>query len=406
MSEHLTSHSRPHKVASVFVLPPIELQEGLGNRFPMRIAINALPVYQGAAGIGRYAANVAHSLIAHSKGAEIMLFTRQGSEFEGAPLPRHVKLAPCRPTGPLWEHFQLPRLLQEHTVDVYHSPLFTAPLARACRQVVTIHDTIPERMPEVVPEDFLALHRRYCEPCLRATDAVLTVSGHSKADIEQTLPVDDKPVHVAYQALSEQFSLDHARAEAGHVCTKLGNSSRYVLYIGSIEPRKNVVPLVEAFAKVSRKVRDVQLVLGGRRLFPDYDPMAKAAELDIADRVRYLGYVDDADLPGLYGGAELLAYPSSYEGFGLPVAEALACGCPVVTSPNSSLPEAGGEAALYADPMDTDALAEAMLVLLEDRDERERRIDLGLRHASQFTRERFAQQLLKAYRSVLEDGAA
>jgi glycosyltransferase involved in cell wall biosynthesis len=372
----------------------------------MKVAVNALPAYAGAAGIGRYAANVAHSLIAYGDEAEVVLLARQGSEFEAMSLPRRVTLAFCRPTGPLWEQLQLPGILQEFGVDLYHSPLFTVPIARACKQLATVHDAIPERVPENVPEDFLALHRRYFGPCLRASDAVLTVSEYSKQDIEKLPALGEKPVHVAYQAISEQFNLDRAQAERGHTCRKLRTLQRYIIYIGSIEPRKNVIPLVEAFAVLQQRSRDVHLVLGGRRLFADYDPVARAAELGVAERVHYLGYVDDADLPGLYGGAELLAYPSSYEGFGLPVAEALACGCPVVTAPNTSLPEAGGEAALYADPSDRNALAEAMLTLLEDRAERERRIALGLRHAAQFTRERFAQQLLEVYRRVLEGGEA
>jgi glycosyltransferase involved in cell wall biosynthesis len=372
----------------------------------MKVAVNALPAYPGAAGIGRYAANVAHSLIRYGEGTETVILTHQGSEFAGMTLPGRVRTALCRPTGPLWEQLQLPGILQEYGADLYHSPLFTVPIARACKQLATIHDVIPEKMPECVPSDFLALYRSYFRPCLRAVDAVLTVSDYSRRDIGQLEGLDGKSVHVAYQALSEQFTAERARADEERVRRKLGTSYRHFLYIGSIEPRKNVIPLVEAFHLLQEQAKDVHLVLGGRRLFADYDPMARASELGMDAKVHYLGYVDDEDLPGLYAGAELLAYPSSYEGFGLPVAEALACGCPVVTAPNTSLPEAGGEAAVYADPRDQHALAEAMLMLLEDRAQRERRIALGLRHAAQFTRERFAQQLLEVYRRVLEGGEA
>jgi alpha-1,3-rhamnosyl/mannosyltransferase len=116
--------------------------------------------------------------------------------------------------------------------------------------------------------------------------------------------------------------------------------------------------------------------------------------------------VDDGDLPGLYAAASVFAFPSAYEGFGLPVTEAMACGCPVVTAGNSSLPEAGGEAALYADPADADAFAEALLRLLEEGAERERRIRLGLEHVKQFSMEKFAERLLQVYRRVLKGGEA
>ena len=142
----------------------------------------------------------------------------------------------------------------------------------------------------------------------------------------------------------------------------------------------------------------------GRRLFPDYDAEAYAAGKGLSDRVRYVGYVADEDLPGLYGVAELLAFPSAYEGLGLPVVEAMACGCPVVSADNTSLPEAGGKAAVYADPEDACAFAEAMLLLLEDEKEREGRIELGLEHAAKFTRARFAGQLLNIYAQVLDGG--
>lgn len=368
----------------------------------MRATVNATATHRGAAGIGRYAANVAHSLVKHARDVDVVLLARDGSEFEQQALPDSVTLIRCRPTGPMWEQLQIPSILERHQVDVYHSPLFMAPIVRACRQIVTIHDVIPEKFPQQTPADFLRLHRQYSGPCLRAADAVLTVSEYSKRDITETVALDGKEVHVAYQAISEQFCTQTAQPAVDAVRRKLNLPHIFVLYVGSIEPRKNTFRLIDSFAVLSQKRGDVSLVLAGRRLFKDYDAEAYAAAQGVADRVRYLGYVADEDLPGLYASAELLAFPSGYEGFGLPVAEALACGCPVVSADNSSLPEAGGEAAVYADPEDPEAFAEAMLRLLEDADERGRRAQLGLEHVKKFTRRKFAQRLLSVYRQVLE----
>jgi glycosyltransferase involved in cell wall biosynthesis len=372
----------------------------------VRVAVNVVASYRGAAGIGRYAANVAESLLRCGRDIGLVLLIRRGSGFGQRDLPGSVALVECRPTGPMWEQLQVPGILERHAVDIYHSPLFLCPVARACKQIITVHDAIPERLPDQTPSDFLRLHRRYFAPCLRAADAVLTVSRYSERDIVETLPKDGKPVYAAYQALSEQFGRENAAAGHAGVRRKLGLPERFVLYVGSIEPRKRILELVDAFAVLAGGRPGLSLVLAGRRLFSDYDPEAHAADRGVADRVTCLGYVDDGDLPGLYAAASVFAFPSAYEGFGLPVTEAMACGCPVVTAGNSSLPEAGGEAALYADPADADAFAEALLRLLEEGAERERRIRLGLEHVKQFSMEKFAERLLQVYRRVLKGGEA
>ena len=369
----------------------------------MKVAVNALAAYKGAAGIGRYAANVAWSLIEHAgEAAEVLVLARPDSEFKGHELPPHARTLECQPSGLEWEQLQLPGILEEHEVDLYHSPLFMAPIARAARQLITVHDVIPDRMPQHTPPDFLKLYRTFFGPSSRAADAVLTVSEYSKDDIQRTLELGGKPVYVAYQAISPKFNLEDAQSQAEAVRRKLRLPAKYVLYVGSIEPRKRVYELIAAFAELAKSKKDVHLVIVGRRLFEDYDAQGRAAELGLSGRVTCPGYVEDGDLPGLYAGAELLAFPSSCEGLGLPIPEAMACGTPVVSARNSSLPEAGGEAALYADPEDAEGFAEAMLLLLEDRQEREERIHLGLEHAAKFTRRRFAEQLLSVYSQVLE----
>ena len=144
------------------------------------------------------------------------------------------------------------------------------------------------------------------------------------------------------------------------------------------------------------------MVIVGRPLFEDYDPEAYAKQCGIADRVHYLGYVDDGDLPGMYGAAELLAFPSAYEGFGLPVVEAMACGCPVVCAGGSSLPEAGGDAAIYADPENPQEFLDAMVRLMREEEARRERVEKGLDHAASFTRKRFAKELFRAYGEAME----
>ena len=366
----------------------------------MKIAVNATAWYRGAAGIGRYSWNLAHSLAECALDHELVVLVREGTDFQYNGDPR-VQTVACRPTGPLWEQFQVPTICERRGVDVYHTPLFIAPVARTCAQVVTIHDVIPEKFPDHTPPDFMRLHRRFIGPSLRAADAVATVSHHSKRDVVETMGVPQEDVHVVHQALSEQFNSRTAREDRDRVRRKLGLSFPFVLYVGSLEPRKRAFEVIESLSLAEGRERDLHMVIAGRPLFKEYDPEAYAERCGMRNRVHYLGYVDDEDLPGLYGAAELLVFPSAYEGFGLPIVEAMACGCPVVSAEGSSLPEAGGEAAVYADPEDPEAFLEAILGPIRDPDAREERVQKGVDHAASFTRERFARELTAAYRKAV-----
>ena len=368
----------------------------------MRVAINALSAFPGAAGIGRYAANVTRSVALSAKSHEVIIITGPRSPLLADEQMRgKATFVQVVPRGIDWEQLELPSILEEMKVDVYHCPLFTAPVVRVCKALITLHDIIPEKLPEKTPKDFLTMWRALLKPSLRAADGIVTVSRYSKKDIVEHFELNPDQVHVAVQAISEHFSLANARALAETVREKHGLGERYALYVGSVEPRKNTLGLVEAFSKIAKDFPKLSLVIAGRRLFDDYDPARKAEELGAGSQVRCLGYVEDGDLPGLYGGAEVLVYPSSYEGFGLPVAEAMACGCPVITGKGSSLPEAGGVAARYVDVSHIDKIALAMRELLEDRAMRNDMVSKGLARARRFSPRAFGNRLVRIYEQVL-----
>jgi glycosyltransferase involved in cell wall biosynthesis len=222
------------------------------------------------------------------------------------------------------------------------------------------------------------MHGRKYEHAARACDVLFAISGYTARDLIETLGVPSERVAVAYPGVSARFSPEGPRAELG---------SPYVLSVATLEPRKNLGTLVQAFALVRARRPELQLVVAGA-------PVSWAEQDLRGEGVRALGYVPDADLPALYRGASLLAYPSLLEGFGIPVVEAMACGTPVVTSTHPSLDDAAGDAAVRADAKSPEALASGIERALAERDEL---IRLGLRHASRFTWRACGEAVLAGY---------
>jgi glycosyltransferase involved in cell wall biosynthesis len=203
-------------------------------------------------------------------------------------------------------------------------------------------------------------------------------------------------IEVLYSGVDARFRPEREPGERRRILNRYRVGEHpYVLSVSTLQPRKNYVRLIQAFATVGGEVR---LVIAGGRGWLYEDIFAAAAKY--GDRVRILGFVDDADLPALYRSAALFAFPSLYEGFGLPVLEAMACGVPVVCSNASSLPEVAGDAALLVDPFDVDGIADLMARALRDRELAMDLVERGLAQASRFTWERSARQLLAAIEAV------
>ena len=237
-------------------------------------------------------------------------------------------------------------------------------------------------------------------------DLVLADSAHTRSDIVSLLGVSPGKVQVLYSGVPARFRPEPEPGERDRLMALYGVGGRpYVLSVGTIQPRKNYLRLIRAFANLKPETLKpetndaaLQLVIAGGRGWLYEDIFAEAEKY--GDRVRILGFVDEADLPALYRNAALFAFPSLYEGFGLPVLEAMACGVPVVCSNASSLPEVAGDAALLVDPLDADGLTGAMRRVLEDGDLRRGMVARGIAQAGRFTWERAAHQLLDTFGSL------
>ena len=315
----------------------------------------------------------------------------------------------------LWQRLRLPVPVEAITgaLDVFYSPDFVLPptLPRT-RTLLTVHDLSFLRCPDA----FVPALRRYLERVvprsIARAERVLADSEATRADLVALLGALPEKVQVLYSGVHPRFRPQPEPGEAERVRARYGlGDAPYALSVGTLQPRKNYPRLIQAFAHLRTgesanqrmanggsqtcRLADLQLVIAGGRGWLYEETLAEAGKH--AARVRVLGFVDDGDLPALYRNAALFVFPSLYEGFGLPVLEAMACGVPVICSNASSLPEVAGDAALLVDPLDTDGLAAAMARVLGDVGLRQQMIARGFAQAARFTWEKAARQLLAAF---------
>ncbi|MHB1355239.1 MAG: glycosyltransferase family 4 protein [Anaerolineae bacterium] len=307
----------------------------------------------------------------------------------------------------LWyEQIALPRACHRDNIELVHIPYLGAPLLHSLPVVVTVHDLIPLLLPEYRGGIAVRTYMRLAAWAAQRAQFVIAVSQSAANDAQRVLHIPEQRISVVYNAVSEQ----HRPILPSHyalVAQKMGLPEQYLLYLGGFDRRKNVPELLSAFRVMCQQVPAITLVIAGRRpsqdtaFFPD--PQRLVNELGLAERVRVLGEVAEEDKPALYSGALAFVFPSSYEGFGLPALESLACGTPAILCTGSSLEEVGGAGALYVPSGDIPALGQAMLRLCTDADQRQQLAQAGLVQAQRFSWSDSAKRTLAVYRSVLDD---
>jgi glycosyltransferase involved in cell wall biosynthesis len=300
----------------------------------------------------------------------------------------------------LWEQTRLAAL--SGGVDLLHGLAFVAPLLARCPTMITVHDLSFLRFPNA----FRPFNRTYLALATRASvrraRCVIAVSESTRQDVIALLGAPPDKVVVVYNGVTEAFSPAPA-PQAVEQARQLGLPERYILYVGTLEPRKNLVRLLDAYAALRRRSADAPpLVIAGGKGWYYEEIERRVDELDLGQQVIFPGFVPAEDLPWLYRGAALFVYPSIFEGFGLPVLEAMACGAPVITSTVSSLPEVAGDAALLVDPEDTEGLADAMHRALCEPGLAEALRAAGIERARRFSWDHTAAETAGHYRRALE----
>ena len=384
----------------------------------MRIGIDYTAAARQRAGIGRYTRELVGALLALPTSHHYTLFAAVGGlprahwqrEIDRLRATCHSQLAirtlPLSDDwlARLWHRLRLPIPVETVTgpLDIFYSPDFVLPpTRRGTRALLTVHDLSFLHYPEhFVPKLVQYLTQVVTRSVARA-DWVLADSDATRADLIAHLGTEPEKVQVLYSGVDACFCPQpepgeaeriRARYSIGDPSTGSGRCRPYILSVGTLQPRKNYIRLIQAFAHLHA---DLQLLIAGGKGWLYEDILAEAEKHP--DSVRVLGFVDDRDLPALYRNASLFAFPSLYEGFGLPVLEAMACGVPVVCSDVSSLPEVAGDAALLVNPLDTSDLTAAMALVLGDADLRRKMIAKGFAQAARFSWGKAARQLADTF---------
>jgi glycosyltransferase involved in cell wall biosynthesis len=355
------------------------------NTTNMHIGINAQLLSYGQnyrnGGVSRYIRYLLTQLAKQPGEHEYTVFVNGQDVLEQ--LAKHPQItyisAPWPQSRPAvrvaWEQLTLPALIRQKHIDVLHSPVNVLPerLPRSCSTIVTLHDLAFLRFPAVLTQAKRIYHRTFTIRSLRRATMIITVSDSTQRDAHELVGIPFDRMRTVYTCIDQRFSNVFIQDKIRLFKEEHRLTEGFILYLGTLEPRKNIDTLIEAYARLRQThgMREKLVLAGGKGWL--YDTIfEKVKQLGLETEVIFPGFVPDNDQALWYQAASAFAYPSLYEGFGIPVAEALACGTPVVTSNVSSLPEAGTNLALCVDPYDTSALAEALYQALTDSALREK----------------------------------
>jgi glycosyltransferase involved in cell wall biosynthesis len=374
----------------------------------VRVGIDYTAAVRQRAGIGRYTRNLIRALAKTDVEREYVLLVAGGRGDDGlGPWPANfrVRSVPLsdRWLNILWQRLRLPLPVQTITgsLDLFHSPDFVLPPVGHTPAILTVHDLSFMRVPECFVPGFRSYLEQAVSRATRQAARILVDSQSTRRDLIELFNVAPERVTVLYPGVEARFKPIGEAEALSEVRARYCLPARFVLGLGTLQPRKNFSGLIEAFAQLlahsHSDANNLQLVIAGGEGWLAEDIRTTIDRLGLDGKVRLVGFVKDADLPALYNLASVFAFPTLYEGFGLPVLEAMACGTPTVAADNSSLPEAVGDAGLLVPTKDPVALAEALGTLLAEPALRDRLAAAGLKQAAKFTWNRGAQQLLEVY---------
>ncbi len=375
---------------------------------PPTVAIDYTSALAQGGGIGRYTRELVRALAAGDVRTDYRLFVA-GRRVDALPDTPGVNFtwaaARLDPAwfARLWHRLRVPLRIERWTgpVDVFHAPDFTLPPVEPdTRTLLTVHDLSFVRAPDAAAPRLRAYLNRVVPRSVRRADHILVDSDATRRDLIDLYGTPSEKVSVVYSGVDARFGPVEQAGAIRAVRAKYGiGDGPFILSVGTVQPRKNYARLAEAFYRLDQP--DLSLVIAGGKGWLEDDLYTRIDALGLGGRVRFIGFADDDDLPALYSAARVFAFPSLYEGFGLPPLEAMACGTPVVASNVSSVPEVVGEAGLLVDPLDVDALAGALARALDDETLRADLIEKGREQAGAFTWDQTASAVRRRYAALL-----
>lgn len=364
----------------------------------MNIAVNTLGTSSLKAGTGRYAVNLVKELeIIDKKNNYFVFVNNLNKNYYNS--NKNFKLINVGWFGNqtllriLWEQFVLPFKLKKLNINVLHSLGFVSPLVKTTKQIVTIHDTtfFTHSQHHTL---FKRIYFKFIIPlCARKADLISADSENTRQDIINLLKINADKVKTIHLGVEEIFK----KQNNNRILKKYSINKNYILFVGMIEPRKNIPNLIKAFSKLDK---DFQLVIVGKKGWHYDEIFQLIKKLKLENKIIFTGYVPDEELVSLYSSAKLFVYPSFYEGFGLPVLEAMACQCPVITSNISSMKEIAENAAILVNPNNVKEIEKAMEQILKNKDLQKELIKKGLKRAKEFTWKNTARKSLECYEEL------
>jgi len=375
-----------------------------------RIAIDYTPAYEQGGGIGRYVRELVTSLAEIDKETPYSLFIagagQLGDSPEGNFQWKPTKISP-KWFARIWHRLRMPIPIDLFTgqLNLFHATDFVLPpTLPTTKTILTVHDLSFIRVPDAASPRLRAYLNQVVPRSVKNANHILADSQATKEDIVEFYDTPAEKITVLLSGVDKIFMPQADKSQIDSVRQKYQIGSKpYIFTIGTVQPRKNYSRLIQALARLRENKYDVQLVIAGGKGWLEDEMYQTIEETKLFDFVKLIGFADEVDLPTLYSDAMCFAFPSLYEGFGLPILESMACGTPVVTSNISSLPEVAGNDALLVDPYDVEELAYALERILTDTELRQKLVDGGLQRAKAFTWERSAIQLRSVYQQILDE---
>ncbi len=376
----------------------------------MRIGIEARSLQVAHYGVARFLINVMLNCLEAEGSNEYILYVSEAIPPAEAPIPESERLRysvlKAKPSI-AWRHLALPLRMRKDGCDLHFSPSYFVPMLKVCPEVVAVHDITFKVHPEWFSEDKRMLFDEIFWRRVAKAEALITVSEYSKGDLIEYLGVAADRIRVIYPGVEAHFRPVEDEAALRAVTEKHGVAREFVLSVGALHTRRNIPRLLEALARIERDTSttvDVVVVGTQAPFSPRVDVPALAREAGLRGKIVVIDYVSEDELVLLYNACTLLAYPSLYEGFGLPVLEAMACGAPVVCSNVTSIPEVAGDAALYFDPHDVDDMVDKLGAAWGDAALRSRLSEAGKQRAGVFSWRRAGEELLSLFAEVTGKG--
>jgi glycosyltransferase involved in cell wall biosynthesis len=374
----------------------------------MRIGIDTRILSWNWTGPWRYLSNLLKQLAKIDCSNEYFLFSHKNeavprivqSNMKNVLIESYLK---GRTLDPIWSNLLLPVALSRNRIDIFHSPYQILPLVRFRPSIVTIHDIAFEIYPrDFSIEDRIGL-KMFTRLAAQAADIVIVPSIHGKTNITQLYKIPESKVRVIYEAASEIFRPIDKKEAKERIAQKYQIKNDFILYVGFIRPRRNIPTLLKAFHRLKKQYNlSHKLVIVGDSN-PENIDFSDFVKSDLQKEIIHFRRIPDEDMPLLYNAAEIFVYPSLYEGFGLPLVEAMACGTPIVASNAPPMPEMVGDAGLFVDPFDSSQMSQTIYDILADEYLRSNLREKSLKRSLFFSWKKTAEKTLSVYREVGRD---